>query len=153
MSRNRMGNAKNQFQGSDIRVLTVCSAGLLRSPTLARLLHRRFKNVNCRPVGINTGSALVPLDNVHVFWADVILVMESWMSQSIEKSLNNIGFDREMHCLNIPNKFSFGDPELEKIMNEKIDSLLATLRSPAFDSESYFKDVEELKSSNMFLRS
>ena len=47
---NRLGNSRNIYQGKDKRVLCVCSAGLLRSPTAANVLHKEF-GYNTRACG------------------------------------------------------------------------------------------------------
>ena len=46
--RNRLSNVNNRFQGNFKRVLYVCSAGLLRSPTLAEILSQAPYNFNTR---------------------------------------------------------------------------------------------------------
>lgn len=48
---NRIANASNKFQGSYKRVLCVCSAGLLRSPTAALVLSKDPYNFNTRACG------------------------------------------------------------------------------------------------------
>jgi predicted protein tyrosine phosphatase len=65
---NRLGNAKNEYQTKVKKVLCVCSAGMLRSPTLANVLHEKF-GYNTRAVGYSPHFALVPLDQVHLKWA------------------------------------------------------------------------------------
>ncbi len=39
INRNRWGNIDNPYQGSAKKVLCVCSAGMLRSPTAANVLY------------------------------------------------------------------------------------------------------------------
>lgn len=41
--RNQIANADNRFQGTDKRVLCLCSAGLLRSATIADILVKTGK--------------------------------------------------------------------------------------------------------------
>jgi len=41
-TRNQLYNVKNSSQGSTKKVLTVCSAGLLRSATLQNMLIREY---------------------------------------------------------------------------------------------------------------
>ena len=64
--RNRLGNVNNGFQGKFRRALCVCSAGLLRSPTLAEILSQAPYNFNTRAVGITKEFALIPIDMAHV---------------------------------------------------------------------------------------
>ncbi len=128
MSNNRLWNCGNSFQGDDIKVLCVCSAGLLRSPTLARWLSRNFKNVNPRAVGTSEDHALIPLDHVHLTWADAILCADAMNFSFVQSKLTEFNMDREVHCLNLPDDFSFGDPILEDRISIKIDLLMSILR-------------------------
>lgn len=72
---NRLDNARNEFQGEYKRVLCVCSAGLLRSPTTAVVLSSEPYNFNTRAAGLVREFALVPVDKVLLFWADEIVCM------------------------------------------------------------------------------
>ena len=47
---NRLANTQNKYQGKYKKVLCVCSAGLLRSPTAALVLSQEPFNFN----GVNT---------------------------------------------------------------------------------------------------
>lgn len=135
VSRNRLWNCKNEFQGTDIKVLCICSAGLLRSPTTARWLSRNFKNVNPRAVGTSEDYALIPMDEVHLRWADVILCMDDWNMMYLEAALKSARLEREVHCLNIPDDFGFGNPGLETIVSHNIDQLLETLHAAGAETK------------------
>ena len=86
--RNRLGNVNNGFQGKFRRVLCVCSAGLLRSPTLAEILSQPPYNFNARAVGIAKEFALIPIDMAHVAWADDIVVFNVQQFDVINELLN-----------------------------------------------------------------
>ena len=123
MTRNRLANAQNKFQGSDLKVLCVCSAGLLRSPTMARLLSRNYTNVNPRAVGVSYEYALIPLDEVHLFWADLVLCADTDHFEYVQTVLETTDFNRDIYNLSIPDEYNFGDPELEKIIQAKFDQI------------------------------
>ena len=72
---NRLYNCKNPYQGDAKKVLCVCSAGLLRSPTAAVVLNREY-GYNTRACGTEVGHALIPLDETLMHWADEIVVMD-----------------------------------------------------------------------------
>lgn len=75
---NRIHNARNPYQGNFRKVLCVCSAGLLRSPTIAWILSNPPYNFNTRAVGVDESFALIPLDEVLLSWADdVVFVHKS----------------------------------------------------------------------------
>lgn len=73
--KNRLGNAKNEYQTNVKKVLCVCSAGMLRSPTLANVLHEKF-GYNTRAVGAVRLFALVCVDQVLLKWADEVVFVE-----------------------------------------------------------------------------
>lgn len=121
---NRRWTCSNPDQGNDLKVLCVCSTGLLRSPTMARLLCRQFENVNPRAVGVSQDHALVPMDDVHLHWADVVLCADRDHFATVDERLAELGLEKEVHCLNVPDNYGFGDKMLESILSTKLDRLL-----------------------------
>jgi len=83
---NRLHNCKNPWQGEAKKVLCVCSAGLLRSPTAAVVLQREF-GFNTRAAGIEESFALVPVDKVLLTWADEIVCMDAYQQAELEQAL------------------------------------------------------------------
>ena len=123
-SRNQLANCKNPFQGTTKKVLTVCSAGLLRSPTAAFVLHKEY-GFNCRPAGIVHEYALVPVTEALIFWADEIVFMEDGHLQDFRTMFEEkSSFARakveagEFQVLNIPDTYSWMDEELQKLILE-----------------------------------
>lgn len=110
---NRLGNATNPFQGKFKKVLCVCSAGLLRSPTAALVLSQEPFNFNTRACGLDAGFALIPVDDVLLAWADEIVCMDSYQAQQLRERTKKI-----VICLNIGDSFTYRDPELMKLIRE-----------------------------------
>ena len=110
---NRKHNAGNPFQGESKRVLCVCSAGLLRSPTAAWVLSNDPFNFNTRAAGLDAGHALIVVDDVLIHWADEIVCMD----KSMMSSLMDMGA-KEVTVLDIPDNFAFKDPALIRINTE-----------------------------------
>lgn len=129
INRNRLANVSNGWQGESKRVLCVCSAGLLRSPTLAWVLSNEPFNFNTRAVGASGEYALIPLDAAHVAWADEILVMDEgqkWTVEQIQKQLDDlysVGFSQytpaPVTVLDVPDSFAFRDPVLVNLLFDK----------------------------------
>lgn len=114
--RNRLGNIKNPYQGDARKVLTVCSAGLLRSPTAANVLHREF-GYNTRSCGTSEEFALIPLDEALAKWADQIVFMSSDNFSEAAAKLEKWDIDLEnVFILAVPDKYNWGDPKLEEII-------------------------------------
>jgi predicted protein tyrosine phosphatase len=112
-----MANAKNYFQGETKKVLCVCSAGLLRSPTAAHLLNREF-GYNTRAVGHAEEYALIHIDAVHLNWADEVVCLD----KDIFEALNDrFGSDPlwegvDVSVLAVPDMFVYGDEDLEALI-------------------------------------
>ncbi len=113
-NRNRLFNCTNPYQGEAKKVLCVCSAGLLRSPTAAKVLWREH-GFNTRACGLDVGHALIPIDEVLMSWADEIVCMDNRQAQDIKHMLGvlDIG-DIRINVLNIPDRFSYMDEELQR---------------------------------------
>jgi predicted protein tyrosine phosphatase len=67
----RAGAIYNPYQGSDKRVVFVCSMGLLRSPTAARMYANKY-NTRCAGVW---DDALIPLNTNLMFWGEELVFM------------------------------------------------------------------------------
>lgn len=115
---NRLGNAKNPYQGDHKKVLCVCSAGLLRSPTTAVVLSQEPFNYNTRAAGVSTEYALVEVDQVLLTWADEIVCMEDWHQDALEGLLKKFGIEKKVYNLDVPDRYPYRHPELMKIIKE-----------------------------------
>lgn len=119
---NRLANCHNRFQGDYKKVLCVCSAGLLRSPTTAVVLSQEPYNFNTRAAGIASEYALVPVDEILLTWADEIVCMESWQADEIQSRLDKLGIDdKSVVCLNIKDSYAYRDENLVKLIKERYE--------------------------------
>ena len=124
-TKNQMANINNPYQGKAKKVLCVCSAGLLRSPTAAYILNREF-GYNTRAAGVGD-YALIPVSYPLLAWADEIVVMEQ-PHKTFLKYLMNIEVvpnedpsvtDKildKVIVLNIPDNYAYGDHQLEELI-------------------------------------
>ena len=114
-SMNKLANCHNQYQGEEKRVLCVCSAGLLRSPTMAQVLYEEYE-YNTRAVGITEEYALMDVTDVLIEWADEIVVAEKWMGEEIMKRFPGVtGFT----SLDLPDRFGRMDTDLVELIKER----------------------------------
>lgn len=123
VKRNRLGNCHNPYQGKSKRVLTICSAGLLRSPTAAWVLSNEPWSFNTRSCGYNDEYALILVDQVLLEWADEIVVMDEIQQFHVNNMLSRFDYDKPVHNLNIEDDYSFRDPELVEILHAKFREL------------------------------
>lgn len=126
--RNRLANTKNEFQGAYKRVLCVCSAGLLRSPTAALVLSQEPFNYNTRAVGIVEEYALIMLDSAHLYWAQEIVCMEEEHKKQIEFNLKRMELETPVYCLSVPDNFNYRDPKLMELIREAYQKATAGTR-------------------------
>ena len=117
-----MGNAKNEYQGKHKRVLCVCSAGLLRSPSAAVVLSQPPFNYNTRAAGINPDFALVIVDDYLIHWADEIVCMNA---EQAHKLKHDFDCDKTIVNLDIPDEFEYRDPKLMALIKERYEQALA----------------------------
>jgi len=120
---NRFHNARNDAQGNFKRVLCVCSAGLLRSPTVAWVLSNEPFNFNTRAAGSSVSFALVPGDEVMLHWADVVVFVNKENEEEVQFRFKDKDFlfdNKHLITLNIPDNFQFRDPKLVEIIKEQL---------------------------------
>lgn len=127
---NRLATCRNPYQGQFKKVLCVCSAGLLRSPTTAWVLANEF-DCNTRAAGMTTDFALIPVDEVLIAWADEIVCMEQKQAQQLWAL--GVPFSKTV-VLNIPDKFEYREPELVDLIRaaykRHIEKLAVELELP-----------------------
>lgn len=119
----RLQNCHNAYQDNYKKILCVCSAGLLRSPTAALVLSQPPFDFNTRCAGIISRWALIKVDAVLVEWCDEIVCMTHEHHRILEKKLIQLGINRPIICLDIPDEFKYRDPELMKQIAEKYAEL------------------------------
>lgn len=117
---NRLHNMRNPHQGKAKKVLCVCSAGLLRSPTLAWVLSNDPFNFNTRAVGTSPIYALIVLDEVQLNWADAVVFVDDDNYISARYEYEELIDNMEHHVLKIPDIYEFRHPKLVEIATEQL---------------------------------
>lgn len=117
---NRMANVKNPFQGDAKKVLCVCSAGLLRSPTAAYILNRAH-GYNTRAVGHAEEYALILIDDAMLYWADEVVCVHMDVLLELDYMFegSKIWKAVDVVTLSIPDKYEYGDKLLEELILEQ----------------------------------
>lgn len=119
-SRNAEANASNKYQGNSVKVLCVCSAGALRSPTLANVLYIEY-GYNTRSCGSDDNFALIPLSTALIEWADIVVFVHCDCLPDPEV----LDFIRErvnIRTLDIPDHYDWDDNTLKRICKEQWES-------------------------------
>ena len=133
-TRNRMGNLSNKYQGQFRRVLCVCSAGMLRSPTAAWVLSNHPFNFNTRAAGLTKEYALIPVDEAMIFWADDVICFDEQMKRDIESIIAYSTWKNDFEAPNIfvwkiPDMYDFRSEELIAMIKENATK---TYKDPKF---------------------
>lgn len=115
----------NPYQGSKRRMLWVCSAGLLRSPTGAFVAAQR--GYNTRACGSNQEYALINLSGNLIDWAHIIVFVNKENFHEALATFQNTGYDEDLEAkaviLDIPDRFEAFEPCLQKLLNDGLDKL------------------------------
>lgn len=117
---NRLHNMRNPNQGNAKKVLCVCSAGLLRSPTLAWILSNEPFNFNTRAVGTSTEYALIVLDEVQLQWADAVVFVDEGNYRVACYDHKELLDNMECHVLKIPDIYEFRHPKLVEAATKQL---------------------------------
>lgn len=129
IKRNQLGVIFNAYQGKHKKVLTVCSAGCLRSPTAAHILSSEPWNYNTRCAGTSEEYAIVPVTEALIAWADVILVMDSFQQKHVNEMQHSLVDEivdfqyKQVINLEIEDDYDYRNPKLVEIMTEKFKEL------------------------------
>lgn len=118
----REGVVKNPFQGPDKKVLFVCSMGILRSATAARIYAHKY---NTRSAG-SWHDALIPLSDMLLAWADEIVFVNRDNYNSVKRTLEeeNVFLDTDFNVkvLDIPDHYPHMHPELIKAFEDQYEA-------------------------------
>lgn len=118
------GVHSNSYQGDYKRVLTVCSANMLRSPTMAHVLSAEPYNFNTRSAG-TSDFALIPVTNDLLMWADEIVCADSEHTTVINRMLQKLDIDKPLINLRIPDVYEYRNEGLIDLIKLRYDDILA----------------------------
>ena len=105
-----------------MRVLFVCSQNRLRSPT-AEAVFREDPRLDVRSAGTGP-DATVPITRELLEWADVVVVMERVHRNRIHDRFPDLYAAKPIRCLYIPDEYEVMDPELVRLLRERVPPLL-----------------------------
>ena len=114
------GTHSNSFQGDYKRVLTVCSANMLRSPTIAHVLSADPYNFNTRSAGTEP-YALIPVTEDLLLWADEIVCADTEHSLWIRHKMMEWTIDKLIINLEIEDIYEYRNPKLIELIKERYE--------------------------------
>jgi len=101
-----------------MKALFICNQNENRSKTAEKLFSKEFKT---KSAGLFNE---VPVKEEELEWADKIIVMENSQREEIGKQFPAQYLKKQIISLDIPDIYSFNQPELINILKEKIKSIL-----------------------------
>lgn len=103
-------------------LLFICSRNKLRSPT-AETVFSEWDGIETDSAGLNP-DATVLLSSEQIEWADIIFVMESKHKTKLMKTFSKHLKNKKVICLDIPDNYTFMQPELVSLLEEKVGGFL-----------------------------
>ena len=100
------------------RVLFVCEGNLHRSPTAERL-YSATPGIRARSAGLSDLARVQVTDEL-LAWADLVFVMERRLRGLLRQRFAAALAGKELVCLDVPDDFQFGQPELVAVLAERL---------------------------------
>lgn len=112
------GVIDNPYQGKDKKVLFVCSAGILRSATAARIYANKY---NTRSAG-SEDYALIPLTERLLLWANEVVFVNKFNFLRANDYWNFKEYDCVVKVLDIPDEHEHMSPELIQAFKDQYEN-------------------------------
>lgn len=106
----------NPYQGRDKKVLFICSAGILRSATAARIYADKY---NTRCAG-SAEYALIPVSANLIVWADEIVFVNKENYDQVKINFPAID-EKNIILLDIPDQYEHMNPDLIRVFKEQYE--------------------------------
>ncbi|MDZ4194359.1 MAG: low molecular weight protein tyrosine phosphatase family protein [Pseudomonas sp.] len=105
-----------------IRALFICSRNRLRSPTAERVF-AQWPGVETDSAGL-APDAEVRVSAEQLDWATLIFVMEKNQRSKLTRQYRQVLAGKRVVCLDIPDDYSYMQPELVSLLQRKVPVLL-----------------------------
>ena len=104
-----------------MRVLFICNQNENRSKTAEELFKNKFETKSAGLYNIK------PVTEKQLAWADVIVVMEEEQRSEIAKRFPKQCMQKRIICLDIPDVYTYNQPELISVLKGRVEELLQPL--------------------------
>ena len=116
------GIYSNSFQGDYKKVLTVCSANMLRSPTIAHVLSAEPYYYNTRSAG-TASFALIPVTEELLLWADEVVCADTEHAMWVRSKMMEYQLDKPIINLRIPDNYEYRNPQLIEMIKNRYNEI------------------------------
>jgi len=100
-----------------MKVLFICNQNENRSKTAEKIFKSRFKT---KSAGLYNNK---PIDEKKFSWADVVIVMDDEQRSELAKRFPKQFLQKKILSLNIPDIYSYNQPELVDVLKSKVKGL------------------------------
>jgi predicted protein tyrosine phosphatase len=100
------------------RVLFLCHYNMTRSATAERLFCKR-RDLEVRSAGTSP-DALARVNALMLDWAELIFIMDDHQRRALADMFPDHPALQRLICLDIPDNFTFLEPELVKLLEERV---------------------------------
>jgi len=100
------------------RVLFLCHYNMTRSATAERLFCKR-RDLDVRSAGTSP-DALARVNALMLEWADLVFIMDDQQRRALETIFPDHPTLQRLVCLDIPDTFKFLEPELVRLLEERV---------------------------------
>ncbi len=107
-----------------MKLLFLCSQNKLRSPT-AEVIFSEYEGLEVESAGLNKGAENL-LSAGMIEWADIIFVMEKYHKNKLSKNFKSFMKGKRVVCLDILDEYDYMEPDLIKILKNRVLPLLGT---------------------------
>ena len=101
----------------NMKVLFICNQNQNRSKTAEELFKGKY---NTKSAGLYNGR---PVTKKQLSWADTVIVMEEDQRKEIAKRFPKEYMQKRILSLDIPDTYSYNQPELVNLLKSKINGL------------------------------
>jgi len=101
-----------------MKVLFICNQNKNRSKTAEKIFNNRFQT---KSAGLYNSK---PVTKKQLSWADTIVVMEDEQRTEISKRFPDIYIKKRILSLEIPDTYSYNQPELINNLKSKLNKLI-----------------------------
>lgn len=100
-----------------MKLLFICNQNQNRSKTAEEIFKEKFET---KSAGLFNEA---PVNEKQLSWADLILVMEDFQRGEIAKRFPKIYMQKRILSLNIPDIYSYNQPDLIKLLKKRFNHL------------------------------
>jgi predicted protein tyrosine phosphatase len=101
-----------------MRALFICNQNKNRSKTAELIFENKF---HTKSAGLFNEK---PVSEKELSWADIVFVMEDFQRTEISKRFPSEYLKKRIISLDIPDVFSFNEPELIEMLNERMKEFI-----------------------------